>query len=172
MEISPDKMLMTRVFSYPDTHRHRIGANFADLPVNYPYRSEQNSYSHDGPMRYSFKHPNQPVYAPNTTGGPVAGGKDAADELRWESDGDMLRAAATLHSEDDDFGQAGTLYREVFNDEEKAMTVENIAGHVGDVADEAIQERAFQYWENVDADLGKRVREAVARDAGNDAYGI
>lgn len=172
VEISPDKMLMTRVFSYPDTHRHRIGANFADLPVNYPYRSEQNSYSHDGPMRYSFKHPNQPVYAPNTTGGPVAGGKDAADELRWESDGDMLRAAATLHSEDDDFGQAGTLYREVFNDEEKAMTVENIAGHVGDVADEAIQERAFQYWENVDADLGKRVREAVARDAGNDAYGI
>ena len=173
VEISPDKMLMTRVFSYPDTHRHRIGANFADLPVNFPYRSEMNSYSQDGPMRYTFKHPNQPVYAPNTQGGPVAGsGPVKADELRWESDGDLLRAAATLHSEDDDFGQPGTLYREVFSDEEKAETVENIAGHIGDVTDPTIKEAAFQYWEKVDADLGRRVREAEARNAGSDAYGI
>ena len=38
----------------------------------------------------------------------------------WESDGELVRAAATLHAEDDDFGQAGTLYREVYDDEAKA----------------------------------------------------
>ena len=28
MEPSPDKMLQGRLFSYPDTHRHRLGANY------------------------------------------------------------------------------------------------------------------------------------------------
>lgn len=29
---SPDKMLLGRLFSYPDTHRYRIGPNYAQLP--------------------------------------------------------------------------------------------------------------------------------------------
>ena len=169
-EISPDKMLMTRVFSYPDTHRHRIGANFAELPVNYPHYAENNSYSHDGPMRYTFKAPTQPVYAPNTAGGPVAGqGVKPADEMRWETDGEMVRAAATLRAEDDDFSQPGKLYSEVMDAEEQQVLVDNIAGHVGDVQDETIKERAFQYWENVHPELGKRVREAEAANRGADA---
>ena len=34
--ISPDKMLMGRVFAYNDAARNRIGANFEQLPVNRP----------------------------------------------------------------------------------------------------------------------------------------
>ena len=34
MGLSPDKMLMGRVFSYHDTHLHRIGANYEQLPIN------------------------------------------------------------------------------------------------------------------------------------------
>jgi len=30
---SPDKMLLGRIFSYPDAHRYRIGTNYAQLPV-------------------------------------------------------------------------------------------------------------------------------------------
>ncbi len=33
---SPDKMLLGRIFSYPDTHRHRIGTNYLQLPINAP----------------------------------------------------------------------------------------------------------------------------------------
>ena len=33
---SPDKMLQGRLFSYPDTHRYRIGPNYLQLPVNRP----------------------------------------------------------------------------------------------------------------------------------------
>jgi len=29
-------MLMGRVFSYHDTHLHRIGANYEQLPINAP----------------------------------------------------------------------------------------------------------------------------------------
>ncbi|HNS64224.1 MAG TPA: catalase, partial [Anaerolineaceae bacterium] len=31
---SPDKLLQGRLFSYHDTHRHRLGTNYAQLPVN------------------------------------------------------------------------------------------------------------------------------------------
>ena len=38
IEPSPDKMLQGRLFSYNDTHRHRLGTNFDQIPVNCPYR--------------------------------------------------------------------------------------------------------------------------------------
>ena len=34
--LSPDKMLMGRIFSYHDTHLHRIGPNYEQLPINRP----------------------------------------------------------------------------------------------------------------------------------------
>ena len=40
IESSPDKMLQGRLFSYPDAHRHRLGANYLQIPVNCPYRTK------------------------------------------------------------------------------------------------------------------------------------
>ena len=51
MEPSPDKMLQGRLFSYPDTHRHRLGANYEQIPVNCPYRAKVHNGHRDGPMR-------------------------------------------------------------------------------------------------------------------------
>ena len=36
IEPSNDKMLQGRLFSYPDTHRHRLGANYDQIPINCP----------------------------------------------------------------------------------------------------------------------------------------
>jgi catalase len=38
IEPSIDKMLQGRLFSYPDTHRHRLGANYAQIPINRPLK--------------------------------------------------------------------------------------------------------------------------------------
>jgi catalase len=43
VEASPDKMLQGRLFSYPDTHRHRLGANYLQLPVNCPFKGTRLS---------------------------------------------------------------------------------------------------------------------------------
>ena len=68
--LSPDKMLMGRIFSYHDARLHPIGPNYQQLPVNAP-RSPVDSYNKDGPMAY--RHAGlQPVYAPNSHGGPQA----------------------------------------------------------------------------------------------------
>ena len=50
VEPSPDKMLQGRLFSYADTHRHRLGPNFNLIPVNKP-RCPYRNYQVDGPMR-------------------------------------------------------------------------------------------------------------------------
>lgn len=49
IEPSLDKMLQGRLFSYPDTHRHRLGANYEQIPINCPYRARVSNYIRDGP---------------------------------------------------------------------------------------------------------------------------
>ncbi|MGN6444745.1 catalase [Amnibacterium sp.] len=157
---SPDKMLQARMFSYADAHRYRIGTNYQQLPVNAPV-APVHSYSKEGAMRYSFAAADQPVYAPNSVGGPHADPKRAAESPGWQSDGELVRSAATLHPEDDDFGQAGTLYRETMDDEQRARFLTTITGHVGGVKDPVIRDRAVQYWRNVDASLGDALAAAL-----------
>ncbi|MCJ1696773.1 catalase [Rathayibacter caricis DSM 15933] len=161
---SPDKMLLARIFSYADAHRYRVGANHAQLPVNAP-KSPVHSYSKDGAMRFDFQKSEVPVYAPNTMGGAHADPARAAESTGWESDGELTRAAATLHPEDDDFGQAGTLYREVLDDAARARLVANIAGHVSKVTRPELRQRVLQYWANVDSSLSQRVAEALEPSA-------
>src|SRR5690606_1358783 len=97
--ISPDKMLMARVFSYPDAQRHRIGTNYNQLPVNQPHAAPVANYMHEGAMQYQFNGPEHHVYTPNSfgaQGGPVADPVRGV-EAAWETDGELMRAAQTLH---------------------------------------------------------------------------
>ena len=66
---SPDKMLLARIFSYADAHRARLGVNYKQIPVNRP-KVPVHSYSKDGVMR--VENVKDPVYAPNSKGGPRA----------------------------------------------------------------------------------------------------
>jgi catalase len=157
IDISPDKMLMARVFSYPDAQRARIGTNYNQLPVNQPHAAEVHNYEHEGHMRYQFSDATSPTYAPNSYGGPV-GDPGHAGEGGWESDGALVRAAQTLHSEDDDFGQAGTLYRDVFDDASKDRFLSTLVGQYGLLTVDRIKERFLWYWTSVDAGLGAQLR--------------
>jgi catalase len=151
---SPDKMLQGRLFSYPDTHRYRIGPNYLQLPVNRP-KSPVHSYNKDGAMRYA--NPGDPVYAPNTAGGP------AADPEVWKGSeygvaGEIVRSAYTLHADDDDFGQPRALWQTVLDDTGRDHLVSNIAGHAS--APEVTAEtksRVAEYWRKVHPELGARV---------------
>lgn len=49
--LSPDKMLLARGFSYADAHRHRLGVNYKQIPVNAPKAAEVHSYSRAGQGR-------------------------------------------------------------------------------------------------------------------------
>src|ERR1035437_10204607 len=120
-------MLLGRLCSYPDTHRHRLGVKYLQLPINQP-RSPVHSYNKDGAMRYRHSG-DQPVYAPNSFGGPAADSARFA-ESSDRAAGDTVRAAYTLHAEDDDYAQAGSLYRDVLTDTEREHLVGNLVGHM------------------------------------------
>ncbi|MGW1840399.1 catalase [Streptomyces sp. BBFR2] len=156
---SPDKMLLGRLFSYPDTHRYRIGPNYAQLPPNRAH-VPVHSYAKDGPMRFDPSRAARP-YAPNSYGGPAAARQEGVDPVGWESAGELVREAYTKRREDDDFGQPGTMVRKVLDDAARERLVGNIAGHLSDGVSAAVQERAFQYWRNVDKDLGDRIAKKV-----------
>ena len=165
---SPDKMLLGRSFAYSDTHRYRIGPNYLQLPVNRP-RVDVNTYTQDGPMAYEHRG-DAPVYAPNSQGRGYADQVGVVDD-GWEADGAMVRQAYTLRQDDDDFGQAGTLVREVWNDEQREQFVQTVAGHLLGGVKSPVLERAFEYWKNVDADTGKRIEELVRSGHGGENPG-
>ncbi|MFI7116778.1 catalase [Amycolatopsis sp. NPDC049868] len=155
---SPDKMLQGRLFAYPDAHRYRIGANYTQLPVNAP-KSPVNSYSRDGAMRYH--NPGDPVYAPNSYGGPHASAEIAAETASgYGVEDEVIRSAYKLHAEDDDFGQPGTLVRDVMDDAQRERLADNIIGHASNDVSRPVLERVFEYWRNVDKDLGDKVADA------------
>ncbi len=156
---SPDKMLLGRLFSYADIHRYRIGTNYKQLPVNAP-QVEVHSYNKDGLMRYRHNG-NQPVYAPNSYGGPQAD-PQRYPEPSWFTSGEIMRSAYTLHAEDNDFVQAGNLYRHAMSATDREHLVNNIVGHMSQGVERFIQERAVNtYWYQVDPDLGARVAKGL-----------
>ena len=154
---SPDKMLLGRLFSYHDTHLYRIGTNYQQLPVNRPV-SEVHSYNQDGQMRYAHRD-NLPVYAPNSYGGPKAD-LDSSDPSWLVEAGEMVRNAYTLHAEDDDFTQAGNLYRDAMSPTDRDHLVSNIVGSMSGV-EPVVLERSVNLWREVDADLGARLALAL-----------
>ncbi len=155
---SPDKMLLGRLFSYPDTHRHRIGTNYLQLPINQP-RVPVHSYNRDGALRHH--NPPDPVYAPNSFGGPRA--DPAAMEPGWSVTGEIVRAAYTRRRDDDDFVQSGTLVRTVLDGAARDRLVGNIGRHLQGGVVEPVLSRALEYWYKVDADLGARVAAEFGR---------
>jgi catalase len=157
--LSPDKMLLARGFSYADAHRARLGVNYQQIPVNRP-KVEVRSYSKDGAMR--IDNATDPVYYPNSVAGaPAADTVAYAEHAVWAADGEMVRAAYTLHAEDDDFGQPHTLINQVMDDAQRDRLVDNVAGHASEVRSDEILARVFQYWRNIDKTIGDRIEAAT-----------
>lgn len=168
IDVSPDKMLLARVFSYSDAHRYRIGANYNELPVNRP-KSEVNTYSKAGQMRHYYADPKLPVYAPNSFGGPAADPARAAEAHSWAADGELTRTAATLHAEDDDFGQAGTLIRDVFDEAQRDRLVETLIGQYRALKFDQVKERFLWYWSNIDQTTADRIKATVLAPSHSEA---
>ena len=82
----------------------------------------------------------------------------------------MVRAAYSLHAEDDDFGQANAMMNHVLDDAARDRLVNNVVGHAAAVNDEAILHRVFDYWRNIDKAIGDRIEAACIekRQAGDE----
>jgi Catalase len=132
--------------------------NYKQIPVNTPH-SPVNSYSKDGAMRINPV--SDPVYAPNSKGGPSAQGNSLPVDSTWPVQGEMVRSAYTLRKDDDDFGQANALINKVMDEAARERLVNNVAGHLLDGVEEPVLSRAFDYWSSIDARIGDRIKQKV-----------
>lgn len=153
---SADKMLQARVVSYHDAHLYRLGPNYQLLPVNAPKACKPANYQRDGYMRLDDNSGGGPNYWPNSMGGP--GPDPSVAEPPIELDGHAARHPQQLT--DDDFFQAGELYRRVMTDTDRDHLVGNIVAHLGR-AQKRIQLRQAAIFFKADADYGRRVAEGL-----------
>jgi len=157
IEPSPDKLLQGRLFSYPDTQRHRLGANYAQIPVNCPFSRNVENYQRDGAMRLDGNGGSGANYSPNGRGGPIADPKAA--EVPEKLQGSTGRTEYPRAERADDFEQAGLLYR-VMSEAERSRLIANIAGHLGNAGKE-IQQRQVEYLQKADSEYGARIAMAL-----------
>jgi catalase len=155
---SPDKMLQGRLFAYADAHRYRLGVNHTQLPVNAPKAAVADNYGRDGLMATRNGSRHDKNYEPNSYSGPAQ--TDAALSAPLAVAGYTGTHAAPQHVKDDDFFQAGELYR-LMSEEEKSRLVANIAGGLSQVSREDVIEKNLAHFHAADPDYGKRVEEAV-----------
>jgi catalase len=152
-------MLQARLFSYHDTHIHRLGPNYHLIPVNAPKHSPENNYQRDGFMRVDANGGSGPNYWPNSFGGPVP--DPAFLEPPFEVSGFAVRTPYRYPN--DDFVQPGNLYRDVMTDQDRKNLIKNIVSHLSS-AQKRIQLRQTALFFKADPDYGSRVANGLRLD--------
>ncbi len=141
-----------------DAHRYRLGVNHTQLAVNAPKATTVQNYGRDGFMATNAQGRQAKNYEPNSYDGPVETGRPLSAPLAVA--GYTGTHEAPLHTKDDDFFQAGELYR-LMSEEEKSRLVANIAGGLSQVSRDDVIEKNLAHFHAADPEYGKRVEEAV-----------
>jgi len=161
---SPDKMLQGRLLSYPDAHRHRLGGNYEQIPVNRcPYAV--NNYERDGQMRVDGNGGSGPNYYPNSFD------DIEADPAYKEPSWDLGTSVADWYDrngegENDHYTQPGDLYR-LMSDHAKHDLVTNIVHSMGGIdgpKKELITNRQLCHWFRADIGLGMAIAKGLQLD--------
>lgn len=112
IEPSADKMLQGRLFSYPDTHRHRLGGNYDQIPINCPYRTRVTNSIRDGFMVVNGNQGSAANYEPSSFKPLQFSPHAALSTLPVRG----LAARYKPAHPNCDFSQPGELYRKVMCD--------------------------------------------------------
>jgi len=164
IEASPDKMLQGRLFSYADTHLHRVGTNHHLIPVNNPETNKNVKvcmYQRDGAMQTGTNQGGAPNFYRNSFNGP-----DVTDRNRHLEHATFESGLATRHeaNADDNYSQPRVFYQQVLNDSGRAHLIDNIAGHLEQCTDKDIIRRSVAVFANVDGDFAKRLAQKLNID--------
>ncbi|MBY0147368.1 catalase [Neobacillus niacini] len=158
LDFSDDKMLQGRTFSYSDTQRHRVGANYLQLPINAPKKRVATN-QRGGQMSYSVDSGQNPHvnYEPSMIGGL----KEAEQVGKVHEPHYNDKLVREKIDRPNDFGQAGETYRNL-EDWERDELISNLVDSLK-VCRPEIQNKMIEYFTHADEDYGKRVRDGVAK---------
>jgi catalase len=154
LDFSDDKMLQGRTFSYSDTQRYRVGANYLQLPINAPKKHVATN-QRGGQMQYKVDtHENPHInYEPSLLGGLKEAKQDGKEHTPFV-EGNLVRESIDRTN---DTKQAGESYRK-FEKWEQDDLILNLTTDLAKCAP-VIQEKIIQYAEAADEEYGRRLRE-------------
>ena len=156
---SPDRMLQTRVFSYGDAQRYRLGVNHHQIPVNAPLGVKNpHSFHRDGLMRVDGNMGSELHYEPNSYGN----WKDHPETAEPIQEGGDVYQYDFREDDHDYFTQPGMLYR-AMSPEQKLVLYENTARNMGDSTLQ-IKHRHITHCYMADPEYGKGVAKALGID--------
>ncbi|KAI0746660.1 catalase [Daedaleopsis nitida] len=156
IEPSADPVLQSRLFSYPDTHRHRLGVNYGHIPVNAPVAPVSN-FQRDGFMAINNQG-SRPNYQSSIV--PLKYQAKAYENVEHEI---FLGTAQADLSEitELDFEQPRALWQKVFSDTDRAHFVGNVAGHMKNAKSAEVKARQLSVFAAVDQSLSDRIADAI-----------
>lgn len=156
VEPSADPVLQARLFSYPDTHRHRLGVNYQQIPVNCPLHAF-NPYQRDGAMVVNGNYganPNYPSSFRPLNFKPV---KASQEHEKWV--GAVTSEQIPVTSED--FVQANGLWQVLGRTPgQQENFVKNVSGHLSG-ANDRVRKQTYTFFTRINPDLGARIQKAT-----------
>lgn len=138
VEPTADPVLQSRLFSYPDAQRYRLGTNYAQLPVNAPLHQPSN-FQRDGGMAF-YNQGSRPNYQSSIQ--TLTYKKDSYTTASHEQYLGAAVADLSILTELD-FEQPRTLWERVYDEGAKTRYVENVSGHLGAVKSAEVKARAL-----------------------------
>lgn len=156
IEASEDKLLQGRLFSYSDTQRYRLGANYLNLPINCPYATVRNN-QRDGFMQ-TKKQEFTINYEPNRyqdTPKEAPEYKDSVIPLNGSADRQKI-------SKTNDFAQVKYTYRK-FTKREQDNLVKNLVNDLKHVNERTALLVICNFFRG-DEELGQRIADGLGVD--------
>jgi catalase len=159
IEPSVDPVLQSRLFSYPDTHRHRIGANYQQLPVNQPrvpYRMA--NFQRDGNMAF-YNQGSRPNYLSSIEPIGFRERQVNVDKVHNQFTGKAVTFLTEIRPED--FNAPRALWEKVFDEPARERFISNISGHMENCTEKEIIRRQIGIFREVSEDLASRLEKAT-----------
>lgn len=159
IEPSADPVLQSRLFSYPDTHRHRVGTNYQQLPINSTRTSHKvANFQRDGAMAFNNQG-SRPNYLSSIE--PIGFKPRSMDLDKIHTH--FINDAVTFLSEirPEDFNAPRALWEKVFDDKAKERFIGNVSGHMANCKKEEILKRQIAIFREVSKDLASRLEKAT-----------
>ncbi|KAI1262780.1 catalase-like domain-containing protein [Xylariaceae sp. FL1019] len=159
IEPSADPVLQSRLYSYPDTHRHRLGANYQQLPVNASRTGFKNgNFQRDGFMAF-YNQGARPNYLSSIDPIQFEPRKTDVDKTHGHFVGQAVSFLSEIRPED--FNAPRALWQNVFDEPARERFINNVAGKMEVCQDKEILKRQIAIFREVDDDIATRLEKAT-----------
>ena len=159
-EPSADPVLQSRLFSYPDTHRHRIGVNYQQLPINAPSNIQHKMFNFQRDGQSAFVNQgNKPLHLSSLNPPELTGRQYGQDDIRNGRDGHAISYLSGVTRKD--FENPKALWNKVFTEQDRKTWIETVSGHMSTTKDTSVLARAISVWHQVDADMASQLAQKV-----------